>query len=345
MTAPTKARALMAAKAPLKTIVAFLLVVVIPATVTLENIYESALTFEPTHDASPRGYTISLLIFAVPVVLLMRWFLAAHPANDFRRIALWRSVAVLVPFGFLLDIVLGGFLLYFPNPGATVGLTLWGFDFSTLRFHRTLPIEEFAFYALGFLAMLLVYIWCDEVWLSRYNANAYDDTSLHAKHLLQVNLFRLWPGVVAFFLAFVWKKYGWHADHEGWPMYFLFLLGAGLVPTLVCYPAIRAYVNWQALSLTTAWLLLTCLLWEVTLAIPFGWWGYHPTYMMGLHISAWHNLPVEAVFVWLVVTFSSTFVYETAKVHQFMRGVPMFGPLRLLPGRDSANAERSTPAG
>jgi hypothetical protein len=341
MPAPANERASGILSTPLKTLLAILLAVVVPATITLERIFESALTFRPTHDASPRGYTISLIIFIVPVVALLSWFWRVHAVNDFRRVAFRQTLTVLVPAGFFLDIVLGGFLLRFPNPGATIGFNLWGFDFSDFRFHRTLPIEEFAFYALGFAAMLLVYIWCDEVWLNRYNANSYDDRRLHPPFLIQVQLGNVWPAIVAFALALVWKKYGPHAHHEGWPMYFMFLLGAALLPALVCYPVVRAYVNWQALSLTTTWLLLTCLLWEVTLAMPFGWWAYDHTYMMGLHVSAWHNLPVEAVFVWLVVTFAATFVYEMFKVRQHMVGVPTFGPVSLGFGRSAASSDPS----
>ena len=48
-------------------------------------------------------------------------------------------------------------------------------------------------------------------------------------------------------------------------------------------------------------ILLISLLWEVTLAIPYGWWDYRPGAMMGLAIAAWRGLPVEAVCVWLAV--------------------------------------------
>ena len=45
--------------------------------------------------------------------------------------------------------------------------------------------------------------------------------------------------------------------------------------------------------------------WEATLAVPYGWWGYHPRAMIGLDIGAWSNLPVEAVCVWLAVTYTT----------------------------------------
>ena len=58
---------------------------------------------------------------------------------------------------------------------------------------------------------------------------------------------------------------------------------------------------------------LTSLLWEATLALPYGWWGYQEAQMMGLGILAWDQLPVEAVVVWLAVTFTTVIAYETVK--------------------------------
>ncbi|HXJ56806.1 MAG TPA: hypothetical protein VNU68_09090 [Verrucomicrobiae bacterium] len=56
------------------------------------------------------------------------------------------------------------------------------------------------------------------------------------------------------------------------------------------------------------------ILWEVTLAFPFGWWGYRPASMMGLGIGAWRGLPSEAVCVWLAVSFTTVIVYEVIKI-------------------------------
>src|SRR5262245_52171808 len=154
---------------PLKVVFSILLAVVVPATVTLMNIREDALDYRPNFRASPYGYTVSLLIYVVPILTTIGWFWAKHPWADYRRVAFRQTILLLAPLGFLLDIVFGDLFLDFPNPGATIGFRLYGFSFADLRFHRTLPIEEFIFYVGGFLAMLLIYIWCDEVWMSRYN--------------------------------------------------------------------------------------------------------------------------------------------------------------------------------
>jgi hypothetical protein len=62
------------------------------------------------------------------------------------------------------------------------------------------------------------------------------------------------------------------------------------------------------------WVVLTSILWEATLAAPYMWWGYKERHMMGLFVGAWFGLPVEAVFLWLSVTFTTVMVYETFKI-------------------------------
>ena len=50
------------------------------------------------------------------------------------------------------------------------------------------------------------------------------------------------------------------------------------------------------------------------LALPYGWWEYQPRTMMGLHIGAWSGLPIEAVFVWFAVTFTTVITYDVIKI-------------------------------
>jgi hypothetical protein len=56
------------------------------------------------------------------------------------------------------------------------------------------------------------------------------------------------------------------------------------------------------------------LLWEVTLALPYGWWEYRDNILIGLQIGAWSGLPIEAVCVWLAVTFTTVITYEVIKI-------------------------------
>jgi hypothetical protein len=68
------------------------------------------------------------------------------------------------------------------------------------------------------------------------------------------------------------------------------------------------------LSFTFFLLLTISLLWEVTLALPYGWWRYRDEAMIGLKIGAWFELPIEAPCVWMAVTFTTVIVYEVIKI-------------------------------
>jgi hypothetical protein len=83
------------------------------------------------------------------------------------------------------------------------------------------------------------------------------------------------------------------------------------------YRTIGNLTNWPAFAATTLYVLVTSVIWEVTLAIPRQWWGYEPSGMIGLTITAWSRgdaiFPVEAAVVWLFAPFASILTYEFAK--------------------------------
>jgi hypothetical protein len=55
------------------------------------------------------------------------------------------------------------------------------------------------------------------------------------------------------------------------------------------------------------------LLWEATLALPYGWWGFQDARMLGIYITAWSRLPIEEVMVWIAVTYATAIVYEVVR--------------------------------
>jgi len=61
-------------------------------------------------------------------------------------------------------------------------------------------------------------------------------------------------------------------------------------------------------------ILLISLLWEATLAVPYQWWDYQPKQMIGVRIGAWASLPIEAVCVWIAVTYATAIVFEIVKL-------------------------------
>ena len=100
------------------------------------------------------------------------------------------------------------------------------------------------------------------------------------------------------------------AREPGFPGYFSFLVLGALLPSACLLPEALPMINWRALSFTVLVILLTSLLWEATLALPYGWWGFQHRQMVGLYITAWYGLPVEEVVVWLAASYQTAIVYE-----------------------------------
>jgi lycopene cyclase domain-containing protein len=292
--------------APLARVVPLMAVMVaIPAALTLRTVVDPGTLQVPSPNPTPYGYTWSLLLFIFPLAVLHWWFLS-HPRFTFERTAYWLTVGILAPAGFLLDILLGHAFFAFPNSGATLGLTLPGIG-------GRLPIEEFAFYLTGFLFILLFYIWNDEFWLAEYNVPDYGSAARDAPPILSFH-----PGAVALGLsllvgAIVFKK-TLASDPAGFPGYFAFIVAVAFVPAVGLYRSVRPFVNWRAVSLTSFVVVLISLLWEVTLALPYGWWRFQPRMMMGLTIGAWSDLPIEEVFLWFAVTFTTVVIFEAIKI-------------------------------
>src|SRR6185436_10133135 len=101
------------------------------------------------------------------------------PQAEGQRRAFLYTLALLIPLGFVLDLLFGRIFLKFPNLRATVGILVPGYDLRSgwsgllgPGWKAALPLEEFAFYFLGFVAMLLAYVWGDEI---LFRANKVDD--------------------------------------------------------------------------------------------------------------------------------------------------------------------------
>jgi hypothetical protein len=122
-------------------------------------------------------------------------------------------------------------------------------------------------------------------------------------------------GIALIAAAAVYKK-AFSPMREGFPEYFTFVVFVGVVPAAGFFPTARRFINWRAFSLTLFFILLVSLLWEATLAVPYQWWDYQPQQMIGIRIGAWSGLPIEAVCVWIAVTYATAIVFEVVKLWQ-----------------------------
>jgi len=276
----------------------------LPAAITLHTVQISALIDVANRNPSPHGYTVSLLLFIVPISVIGIWFL---PQDHVRisKTAFWLTILILFPVGALLDFFFARYFLRFPDPMATLRIPAPALGGSV-------PVEEYIFYFTGFLAVLLLYIWLDEYWLAAYNIPADSAERSTFVRLLRFHPESLAAAILLIAFALYYKKF-LSDERDGFPGYFIFLTLTALLPSAALFPAARSFINWRAFSLTAFNILLTSLLWEATLAIPYGWWNYQPREMVGINVLAWGHLPFEAVLVWLSVTYATVIVYEVVK--------------------------------
>jgi hypothetical protein len=288
-------------------VVAMLAIVAIPVGITLHTVRDPATIRISSSNPTPFGYSWSLLLFVVPILVIGGWFLPSERVQIPKR-AFWRTIWILVPIGFGLDFFFAHRFFEFKNLGATVGI-------SAPAVGGGVPLEEYIFYFAGFLAVLLIYVWLDEYWLQSYNVPDYKDAQSQIDRLLKFHPASLIVGLASIAIAILYKKL--HSPFpQGFPGYFTVLVLGGVVPSASLFHTARRFINWRAFSLTIFMILLISLFWEATLAVPYQWWGYQQEEMMGISIGAWAGLPIEAVLVWIAVTYGTTIVYEIIKVWQ-----------------------------
>lgn len=287
-------------------VLGMLAMMVIPAAIALHSVSAPAkLQLGP--NPTPHGYTWSLLLFVIPILVILFWFLPSAGLEIPQR-AFLRTIGILVPVGCLLDVVFAQWFFAFPNPLATLGIPAPALG-------HWVPIEEYVFYLTGFITILLLYVWLSEYWLAAYTVEDYRGEARALPKLLQFHPMSLILGLVLIAAAIVYKK--WFSQvRDGLPGYFIVLVAGGLIPSMSFYPVTRRFINWRALSLTMYFILLVSMLWEATLALPYGWWNYQHQAMLGVFIGAWSGLPIEAVLVWLAVTYGTVILFEAVKIWQ-----------------------------
>ena len=289
----------------LNTVIGIILLLILPAALTLRSVkYPAELQFI-SDNPTPLGYTWSLLLFIIPLIGIAFWFFR-NPEYHTQKKAFFWTAAILISLAFILNIFFGSLFFIYPNEHAVIGIEVPVVG-------GAIPIEDFIFYVTGFLLILLTYIWSAEYWFRAYSIS---DHALRARELdkiIRFDLRALLIGVVLFSLSIVYKKF-FSSVPEGFPGYFTYLLVVSIIPSSAFLSSVSAFINWRALSFTCFALTLISLIWEVTLAIPYGWWGFNPEMMIGLFIGAWWGLPVEEVVLWIMGTFTTVIAFEVIQI-------------------------------
>ena len=291
------------ARTSFRVVIAMLGMVAAPAALTLLTVRAPASAAPSAPGSSPYGYTVSLLLFIVPIAVIGFW-LVPREAVKISKKSFLCTIGILFPLGAALDFFFANSFFTFPNCSATLEIT-------APALHGGVPLEEYVFYFTGFVSVLLLYIWLDEYWLAAYGIRADARERAQFDRLLRFHWqSALWAAAliaaaIAYRLIFV--------RPPGFPGYFIFLVIGALGPSAALLPSAMPVINWRALSLTLFIMLLTSLLWEATLALPYGWWGFEDRAMIGIRITAWSRLPIEEVCVWISVTYATVIVYEVVR--------------------------------
>lgn len=292
-----------------RTLLAMAAVVAVPVLLTLATVQVPVAEAGGTDNPTPYGYTVSLLLFIVPVATIAVWHLRfGHPAD---KRAFLGCAALMAGLGAMLDFFFGYHFFTFPNTGATMGVRLPAWNWGEMSWVPDyLPIEEFGFYIFGALFMISVYLWADQNWLSLYESDEYDRGARAHPRIVQFS-----PHAVGVWLLVVGSGIGYrYLQDGGFPGYFVFLMGVGLLPSILLVRTVKKFVNWQALGFAFGGLVLISIIWEVTLAVPYDWWNYKPDQMLGIQLHAWANLPLEEVSLWLVGVWDAVMFYELFRI-------------------------------
>jgi hypothetical protein len=284
-------------------VIGILLMIALPAALTLHTARVAPAVDPNAPNLTPHGYTISLLLFIVPILAISGWFLPNEGVRISRQ-SFWRTVAILFPLGVILDYFFARFFFTFPNRNATLHIIAPALG-------GGVPLEEYLFYFTGFVAVLLIYIWLDEYWLAAYSIPVDSSRRTDFNRLLCFHPQSLILGLALIVGAILFRNLV--AGPPGIPGYFLFLVVGALGPSAILFPSALPVINWRAFGLTFFLILLISLLWEATLALPYGWWGFRDAQMIGIYITAWSRLPIEEVCIWCAVTYATAIVYETVR--------------------------------
>jgi hypothetical protein len=304
--------------------------------VSVSNLHDPRIWKKPGYPLE-FGYTLSLILLYLPLVVLLWWYIEerrSDPDDQLKslfRAVLYNTVFTSVVF-VLFDIVFANLLFDFPDPNSVVGhkwlrllsyvpgykwdasscSTLWTlYRFSC--YSLSIPVEEVLFYLGGAAVLRGMYIWASEDFLSRYTVPPaeYERQAKACNRLIKWNWRLALVAVAIVIVGFALKRI---SHGNGIPTYLILQVFLVFVPLVFLYTKVSPFVNTRAFLLVMILQVLVSVIWEATLALPYGWWNYKPDGMTGRQIFPWSDLPVEACFFWISVGWSAMFIHEATKI-------------------------------
>ena len=173
-------------------------IIATPTYITFSSVLEPLQVKTASTNPTPFGYTLSLGLFVFPILGLGWWFMA-NQRLKFQKRAFWLTILILTPTGFILDLLFGNYFFVFPNHYAITGITIPAIG-------GDLPIEVFVFYISGFMTVLLIYIWCDEFWMEKYNISDYQPAADKITRIINFNTNSFMVALVLIGSAIIYRR-------------------------------------------------------------------------------------------------------------------------------------------
>jgi hypothetical protein len=249
----------------------------------------------PAVFADKHAYTWSLLAFIVPLGFMIQW-LRRHAPLAWNEVVAHgpATLAVLVPMGLALNLLLADVLFVYPEARSNLGVQI-GVPAGPASV--AIPIEEYLFYVLGFSFILIGYV--------------FFAGRKHPGHSRATRSARCTAGMVAVPSLLALGAAAWLRPDESVsaPVYLYYLVALPLALTILFAARVRRFIDRTGLARITAFTVTLSIVMEALLALPRGWWGYNQALMCGVDVAP--GLPLEAVLVWFLAAVATPTVFET----------------------------------
>lgn len=302
-----------------------------------------------TDNPTPYGFTIGLLLFAVPALTGLGFLLFDRTFAGHRK-PLLIALGMLCAFATLVDVLgVGTTFFRFPNHGASwSAVEIRGLNWSTWTWDP-LPLEDLFFYLAAIVLSLVLYIWGSVSWLGVHSADHFKDRTHPCWHGDKWTFsFGMWEvaGLVASaaLILAAWALQGWLNPAGTFPLYFLYLVLAAILPSVFLLDIVRQHVNWHAFGVTTLYIVAMSFVFEVSLALPYQWWAFADHTLIGIRFTPWWGVPIEEPILYLVNTYVIVLFYETVLIwwaHRTKQGPPAEASLDPQPVEPPAGGATS----
>ncbi len=285
---------------------------------------------EPLANPTPYGFFAGLLLFAIPALTGFGFLLFDKTFVNHRR-PLLISLALLCGFATVVDIGLVGTTFFrFPNEGsAWSAVSIRGFNWIDMTWDP-LPLEDLVFYLAAILLTLVLYIWGSVSWLGVHSADHFRDRTHPCWHGEKWSYsFGRWEivglCVSAGLILGAWALQAWLNPDATFPLYFAYLVLATILPSVFLLDIVRKHVNWHAFAVTALYIVAMSFVFEVSLALPYQWWGFADETLIGIRFVPWWNVPIEEPILYLVNSYLIVLIYEATLVfwaHRSQQAAP-----------------------